>query len=317
MWTSSRRVTLGATTASPLATARIAESRSARRSVLEQEAARPGPQRRVDVLVEVEGREDDDPRVAVRLDDQPGGLHTVHLRHAHVHQHDVGVQPLGGSRPPRDRCAASPRIVMSGWVSITIRNAIRISSWSSASSRLVVIAGHPRRRVQPQVHAPAALRSGAGFELASVARHTLSHAAQPASAGAVPRLPFARIGDLELDPSRPAAERQMRTGGPGGVLERVGQGLLSHPEHGQLDTVGKLVGISVAAPSSPGSRRHPRARAGRRAGRGSAAAPAAARRRTHRAARPAAGASRPAPRGRSPTRARVASAARSGEVSIA
>jgi hypothetical protein len=31
------------------------------RSVLEQEAARPGPQRRVHVVVEVEGREDQDP----------------------------------------------------------------------------------------------------------------------------------------------------------------------------------------------------------------------------------------------------------------
>ena len=53
---------LGATTASPLATARIAEQQVRGRRVLEQEAARAGAQRGVGVLVEVEGGEDDDPR---------------------------------------------------------------------------------------------------------------------------------------------------------------------------------------------------------------------------------------------------------------
>jgi len=73
-----------------------------RRGVLEEEATRPGPQCRIYVLVEVEGGEDDDPRRALGFDDLAGGLHAVHLGHAHVHQHHVRRQPLRGL----DRLAA-------------------------------------------------------------------------------------------------------------------------------------------------------------------------------------------------------------------
>ncbi len=58
--------------------------------VLEQEAARPGLERAVDVLVEVEGGEDQDPGVDLALGDRPGRLEAVHLGHADVHQDDVG-----------------------------------------------------------------------------------------------------------------------------------------------------------------------------------------------------------------------------------
>ncbi len=62
--------------------------------VLEQEAAGAGAQRRVDVLVEVEGREDDDPGVAAGGDDPARGLDAVELGHAHVHQRHVRPQRL-------------------------------------------------------------------------------------------------------------------------------------------------------------------------------------------------------------------------------
>ena len=51
----------------------------------------------------------------------------------------------------------------------------------------------------------------------------------------------------------------MRSGGAGGVLERVRQSLLSHAEHGQLDTIGELVRIAVEIHRHRDSRRvHPR-----------------------------------------------------------
>ena len=61
-----RRVTVGASSASPAATARIAVDELLGRRVLEQEAARAGLQRVVDVLVEVEGGEDEHARRVAR-----------------------------------------------------------------------------------------------------------------------------------------------------------------------------------------------------------------------------------------------------------
>ena len=70
------------------------------RDVLEQEAAGARPQRLVDVLVEVEGREHEDAdatvgrRVAAARD-PPGRLDAVELGHADVHQDDVRRQASG------------------------------------------------------------------------------------------------------------------------------------------------------------------------------------------------------------------------------
>ena len=61
-----------------------------RRDVLEQEAARAGPQRLVDVLVHVEGRQHHDLGGRVRCGQQlPRRLDPVDLGHAHVHQDDI------------------------------------------------------------------------------------------------------------------------------------------------------------------------------------------------------------------------------------
>ena len=63
--------------------------------VLEQEAARTGAERVVDVLVEVEGRQHEDARPVRRglrhARELPGGLDPVHAGHADVHQDHVGL----------------------------------------------------------------------------------------------------------------------------------------------------------------------------------------------------------------------------------
>jgi hypothetical protein len=67
-----------------------------RRRILQEERAGARPQRLDDVLVEVEGGEDDDAgHVAVALGDgTPRRLDAVELRHADVHQDDVGAGGL-------------------------------------------------------------------------------------------------------------------------------------------------------------------------------------------------------------------------------
>jgi hypothetical protein len=62
--------------------------------VLEQEPAGPGPQCLDHVLVEIEGGQHQHLRRAVPpgSGDLPGRLHTVHPRHADVHQDHVGLQ---------------------------------------------------------------------------------------------------------------------------------------------------------------------------------------------------------------------------------
>ena len=94
---SRRRVTLGATTASPLATARMAVSRSGRRHVLEQESAGAGLQSGEGVFVEVERGQDQDPRSAAGATIRRVASTPSSRRHPHVHEHDVHLR-LGDLR---------------------------------------------------------------------------------------------------------------------------------------------------------------------------------------------------------------------------
>ena len=76
--------------------------------VLEQEAARPRLDRAVDVLVEVEGGQHDDPRrVVASAQDLLGRREPVELGHPDVHEHHVGLQlgdpAYGVQRRPRPR----------------------------------------------------------------------------------------------------------------------------------------------------------------------------------------------------------------------
>jgi hypothetical protein len=64
------------------------------RSVLEQEAARASPQRLVDVLVEVECRQDQHRGRGLSVGEDPAGcLEPVQVGHLDVHQDDVGTAP--------------------------------------------------------------------------------------------------------------------------------------------------------------------------------------------------------------------------------
>jgi hypothetical protein len=68
-----------------------------RRGVLEEEAARAGAQPVVDVLVEIEGREDEDARGGLHRREASGRLEPVDVGHPDVHQRDVGSKaPDGG-----------------------------------------------------------------------------------------------------------------------------------------------------------------------------------------------------------------------------
>jgi hypothetical protein len=60
--------------------------------VLEEETARAGLEGVVDVLVQIEGGQHQDPRAGATLDEPGGCFDAVHLGHADVHQDDVRVQ---------------------------------------------------------------------------------------------------------------------------------------------------------------------------------------------------------------------------------
>src|SRR5436309_2015938 len=75
-------------------------------AALEQEAAGAGAQCREDVLVELEGRQDQYARVAERAVgcDLARRLESVHLGHPDVHDHDVGTQGADLLERLRSRC---------------------------------------------------------------------------------------------------------------------------------------------------------------------------------------------------------------------
>jgi hypothetical protein len=62
------------------------------RDGLEQESARACPKGRVDVLVHVEGGQDQHSAAGSGCGDQPSGLDAVQLRHPDVDQRDVRIQ---------------------------------------------------------------------------------------------------------------------------------------------------------------------------------------------------------------------------------
>ena len=90
----SRRVIEGSMRASPAATHAHGRDELFARGVFEQEAAGPGAQGGVDVLVGVEGSEHQDPALGLGEDD-PSGRQPVHVGHADVHEHDGGGETAG------------------------------------------------------------------------------------------------------------------------------------------------------------------------------------------------------------------------------
>ena len=99
-------MTAGESSASPAATVRIAAISCSGGSSLSTKPLAPARERLVDVLVEVERREDQDPRGGVGGEDAPGRLEPVELGHADVHQDDGRVE----ARRLLDRLEAVARL---------------------------------------------------------------------------------------------------------------------------------------------------------------------------------------------------------------
>ena len=180
------------------------------RGVLEQEPAGPGAERLEDVVVALEGGEDDDPAWDVGFsDDAAGGLQAVHPRHLDVHEHHIGSQSAGRPRRPGSPSLASPTTSMSSSASRIIRNPARTIAWSSTSTTLIVM---PRPRSAERWRARRTrLGSGAGTEVAAVQGRPLAHPDQPVAALAA--RPAARAGRRRRRAPRSRASRARS--GPG------------------------------------------------------------------------------------------------------
>ena len=118
-----------------------------RPGVLEQEAAGAGPQRGVDVLVEVEGGDDDDGERVV--DARPGEARGwPRCRRAPgmrmSNRHTSGRRRRASSTARRPS-AASPTTSMSGWALRIIVSPVRTISWSSATSTRMLMPADPVR----------------------------------------------------------------------------------------------------------------------------------------------------------------------------
>src|SRR5215470_5685332 len=90
-WPSRRRVTDGASRASPAAITRMASAQLGGLDVFEQEPAGSGPERRVHVLIQVIGGQHEDAGGAAGGHDLAGGLDPVQVRHPDVHQDHIGL----------------------------------------------------------------------------------------------------------------------------------------------------------------------------------------------------------------------------------
>ncbi len=125
---------------------RIAATSSAGLGVLEQEAARPGPQRRERVLVQVERGQHEHAHLRVLGGEPLGRLDAVHPGHPHVHQHHVGVQRahLGQRRGAVARLADHLQVVLG----------VQDHREAHPQQRLVVDEQHPDRARRSSVIGP-------------------------------------------------------------------------------------------------------------------------------------------------------------------
>ncbi len=168
----------GERTASPTATERIAETRSPGRDVLEQETAGARPERGEDVLVEIEGGEDEDPGIAPRRGDAPGRLDPVHRGHPHVHQHDVGREL--GRQGDRGGAVAG--------LADDLQVLLRVEDHAEAEADQLLVVGQqypdahtgsrPPGTVSARPNPPAAVGGRPGLDLAAVDGGPLAHAAE-------------------------------------------------------------------------------------------------------------------------------------------
>ena len=147
--------------------------------VLEQETARSGFERVVDVLVEVEGGEYQD-ACGRHLDRElPGGLDPVQSRHPDIHQHDIRVQ-LPRAVDGFDPVGGLADDLMSASASRIIRKPTRTSSWSSTISTRMVIARPAQRERKGRAHPPPGA-VGPNLERPAEHAHSLTHGGETVS----------------------------------------------------------------------------------------------------------------------------------------
>jgi hypothetical protein len=119
-----------------------------RRDVLEQEPARPGPQRREHVLVHVERRQHQHPdtRRPGIGGDAPGGLDAIKHRHPDIHQHHIRVLPQG----ERDRLLPGGRLTGERHVA----GQAELDPEAVAHQPLVIGDRHPHAHTPPSSPSP-------------------------------------------------------------------------------------------------------------------------------------------------------------------
>ena len=203
----SRRVTLGASSASPAATVRTASTNCAGGAVLQQEPAGAGLHRVVDVLV-LRRRSSAPARAAAGRSPTivRGSRDPVDVRHPHVHQDDVGMEPRGlldaprRRRPPRRRPPCPP------------------GRRGSAGNRCGRAPGRrpagPRSRAvsdrQARAHREAAVLARPGVEGAAEDADALAHADQPMAAARLGRRRGPSSATSIVDVAVGVAERDRR-----------------------------------------------------------------------------------------------------------
>ena len=247
-------------------------------------------------------------RASVRRQQPPGGLDPVQLRHADVHQHDVGLQ----LRAPRST-ASSAVGGLADHVDVVL--GVEDHAEAGAHERLVVGDQHAHRAHAHRLHLLVVRdererRRGSGSRRRGAARPPARRRrCAPARAsrrgrGRRRRIePLARPGPgrgraISSSSARALQRTCTSVGDRAGVLERVGQRLLHDPVGGQVEPRGQRPRLAVldqldrqpglARPLDERRRRASCVGCGARAGRP---------RPRRGAARRAAAASRPAPRG--------------------
>ncbi len=227
-----RRVTTGSTRPLPSATARMAVDQHLRLGVLEQEARGPGAQGAEDVLVEVEGGDDD------HVDDlgrdsaaRPAGGSPRGRRGAACARPSARRRPPGAARgrPPARRPPPRRRSPGPGSDSSSTRNPLRTMAWSSAiSTRIIVptvLAAGSRARPATRRPVPCPASSEPPCCAAAFAHRRAAPWPRPSSVGS--RRPSSRMSISTMPSARAAiGDDGVRRAG---VLDHVVERLLDDP----------------------------------------------------------------------------------------
>ena len=306
---SSRRVTRGATTASPRRRRGSRPAAASGGASLSRKPLAPARRPGERVLVEVERGEDEHPRGAA-ASRRSGASPRSRRRRA-------SARP---SARRRGRSAAVSATASSPSPASPTTDDVRPAPRGPCGSRSAAAPGRRpagrgscRATGKPRV-ARASRRRGAGpaSTAAAVDGGALAHPGEPVAARGRARAAAPVVGDLERERRRsPSAAGPSRRVRAARVLERVGERLLHEPVDGELRARAerrRRAGARRAASASPAPRTcSTSASSSAKPGCGASAAVVVAR-----AARRAAGASRRAPRGRCRDPASIAPAERSG-----